>query len=192
MGLDQLFSFLLKPFEWLLGWCPHYNRLHVYEGGVKISGARVRTLKHGSYFWVPNLTEVHSDNIKRKTISLPDETQTTKDTVRIRIGGVLVYYITNVETWLIDNEDAEEAVLIAAARVLRDIVADSSFNELCEPAARRRSEDTITRTAQEILGQKYGIRVEHLGFTTLCQTEARDISHSGLSVPMLLSGDGDT
>lgn len=191
-GLGQLLDLLVDPLVWLFDWCPRMSRLHVYENGVRVSGKKVRVLKHGCYFYVPNWHEILTDNIVTKTISLPDETQTTKDGRRVRVGGVLVYHIRNVETWLTKNEDAEEGVLIAAARVLRDIVVDTDYENLKQPSERLRRDDEIVKTAQEALGEEFGIWVKHLGFTTFCETEARDISHSGLTVPSApLAGDDD-
>ena len=47
MGLEPLFSWIPELLGWLLSWLPHAGRLPVHEGGVKISGMRVRELKHG-------------------------------------------------------------------------------------------------------------------------------------------------
>ena len=89
MGFEPLFSWLPELLAWLISWLPHGARLLVREGAVKISGMKVREVKHGGlfqswYFWVPRFTEVFTDNVKRKVVELPEQLLTTRDGKRVR------------------------------------------------------------------------------------------------------------
>lgn len=190
MGLEALFFWLKPLLVWLLEWLPHGARLPVHEGGVIISGEKVRIIARRRrwstlwlmpswYWWVPRFSDVFTDNVKRKVIELPEQLLTTKDGRRVRAGGVFVYHVTNVERWLVENEAPEQGVQVQASRVLRDWVKARRFDDVQSFSPDRRKEDELTRTAQADVGQDFGIRVESLGLASFAECEARDLHHSG-------------
>lgn len=188
MGLEPLFSWVPELLGWLVSWLPHAARLPAHEGGVKISGERTRELRRGGwlrswYFWVPRFSEIFTDNVKRKVIELPEQLLTTGDGKRVRAGGVMAYHITNVVTWLVENEDPEHGVQAEAARVLRGWVKDRTFDEVQEFKPEKRGEDDLTRLAQAELGTDFGVRVRQLALASFAESDARDLHHSGLEIP---------
>ncbi len=187
MGLEPLFSWLPELLSWMLSWLPHGARLPVHEGGVKISGTRVREVKHGGfsrswYFWVPRFSEIFTDNVKRKVIELREQLLTTSDGKRVRAGGIMAYHITNVVTWIVENEDPEHGVQAEAARVLREWVKVQTFDEVQAFKPSRRDYDDLTRMAQSELGTAFGVRIRQLGLASFAETAATDMHHSGLKL----------
>jgi len=187
MGLEPLFSWIPELLGWLLSWLPHAARLPVHEGGVKISGERVREIKRGGwlrswYFWVPRFTQVFVDNIKRKVIELPEQLLTTGDGKRVRAGGIMAYHITNVQTWLVENEDPEHGVQAEASRCLREWVKARTFDEVQRFQPGKRGEDDLTRLAQAELGTDFGVRIRQLGLASFAESSATDLHHSGLAI----------
>lgn len=190
MGFEPLFSWIPELLVWLVSWLPHGARLPVHEGAVKISGTRVREVKHGGffqswYFWVPRFTEVFTDNIKRKVVELPEQLLTTGDGKRVRAGGIMAYHISNVVTWLVENEDPEHGVQAEAARVLREWVKDRTFAEVQAFKPEKRGEDDLTRMAQADLGTDFGVRIRQLGLASFAESAATDLHHSGLVLPAI-------
>lgn len=183
MGFEPLFSWIPAVLLWLLSWLPHAARLPVHEGGVKISGKKVREIKPGWYWWVPRFTETFSDNVKRKVVDLPEQLLTTKDECRVRAGGIMIYHITNIERWLVENETPEHGVQVQASRVLREWVKDRAFADVQAFKPDKRSTDELTRMAQGELGTDFGVRIEQLALASFAETEATDLHHSGLSDP---------
>lgn len=179
MGLEPLFSWIPALLLWLLSWLPHAARLPVHEGGVKISGRRVREIKPGWFWWCPRFTEVFSDNVKRKVIDLPEQLLTTKDDCRVRAGGIMIYHITNIERWLVENEDPEHGVKVQASRVLREWVKDRQFADVQKFKPGKRTEDQLTRMAQAELGVDFGVRIEQLALASFAETDAASLHHSG-------------
>ena len=185
MGLEPLFSWIPELLGWLLSWLPHAGRLPVHEGGVKISGERVRELTHGGrlrswYFWVPRFSDIYLDNIKRKVVELPEQLLTTSDEIRVRAGGIMVYHIANVITWLVENEDPEHGVQADASRVLREWVKSKTFAEVQAFKPEKRGEDDLTRMAQAQLGTDFGVRVRQIALASFAKSDATDLHHSGL------------
>lgn len=182
MGLEPLFSWLPELLRWLLSWLPHAHRLPVHEGGVKISGKRVREIKPGWYVWLPRFTEIFTDNVKRKVVELPEQLLTTGDGKRVRAGGIMAYHITNVTTWLVENENPEHGVQAEAARVLREWVKSETFKAVQDFKPEKRGDDDLTRLAQSQLGTDFGVRIRQLGLASFAESEAIDLHHSGLPI----------
>lgn len=180
MGLESVFGWIPELLGWIMGFLPHAARLHAHEGAVKISGKRYKELRHGFYFWIPHCSAIYTDNIKRKVIELPEQLLTTLDGVRVRAGGVLVYYISNVVTWLVENEDPEHGVRADAARVLREWVKAKDFEAVQAYSPEKRGEDDLTRLAQSELGTDFGVRVQLLALASFAASDAWDLHHSGL------------
>jgi len=88
----------------------------------------------------PRWSECYTDNIKRKVIDLPKQVLTTKDGKRVRVGGVFVYHIRDIEKWIIENEDPESGVLIEAERVVREWVRHHDFQEVQDYDPKKREE----------------------------------------------------
>lgn len=179
MGLENLFCWVPWLIKWVCGWFPRFSRLHVFQGGVKIGGNKVVELKPGFVIWIPHFSDVYVDNVKRKVVVLQDQLLTTKDGLRVRVGGLLVYHITNISTWLVENEDPDHGLLNEAGRVLREWVKAKSFAEIQDYAPSKRGEDELTRLAQSEMGTDFGVRVRQLSMTSFAETNATDLNHSG-------------
>lgn len=181
MGFENLFSWIPELLGWIMGFLPHAARLHAHEGAVRISGKHYKELQHGFYFWFPHFSAIYTDNIKRKVIELPEQLLTTLDGTRVRAGGVLVYHISNVVTWLVENEDPGHGLQADAARVLREWVKAKDFEEVQAYSPEKRGEDDLTRLAQSELGTDFGVRVQLLSLASFAASDAWDLHHSGIS-----------
>lgn len=179
LGLENLFCWVPWLIKWLLSWLPRRGRLYVHEGGAKITGAKVQVLKHGTFWYFPRWSECYVDNIKRKVVELSKQVLTTKDGKRVRVGGVLVYHIKNVETWIVENENPEQGVTVEAERVIREWVKQHDFEAVQEYDPKKREEDDLTRLAQDRFGSDFGVWVRDLGFKDFAETDAKDLYHSG-------------
>jgi len=178
-SIDYLFCWIPWFIRWVLSWLPKRVRLGVHEKGVKIRGHRVFELGPGTAWFNARWSEIFVENVKRKTLALPDQPLTTKDGKTIRVAGVLIYYVTNIKTWLVENETAEEAVQVKATRVLCDFVRSRDLTEIHTYLPDRRADSILTKTAQSELGQKFGVRIEELGFNGFAESEVKDLCHSG-------------
>jgi hypothetical protein len=95
----------------------------------------------------------------------------------------MAYHITNVVTWIVENEDPEHGVQAEAARVLREWVKVQTFDEVQTFKPAKRGEDDLTRLAQAELGTDFGVRIRQLGLASFAESEATDLHHSGLKIP---------
>lgn len=179
LGLENLFCWVPWLITWCLSWLITRGRLYVHEGGVKITGGKIKILKHGTFWFFHRWSECYIDNIKRKVIDLPKQVLTTKDGKRVRVGGVFVYHIRDIAKWIVENEDPASGVLIEAERVVREWVRHHDFDEVQEYNPKKREEDDLTKLAQDELGADFGVWVRDLGFKDFALTDAKDLYHSG-------------
>ena len=179
LGLENLFAWIPELIGWCCSWLPRRGRLYVHEGGVKLTGAKVKVLEHGTFWFFPRWSECYVDNIKRKVVDLPKQVLTTKDGKRVRVGGVLVYHIRDIAKWIVENEDPANGVLIEAERVVREWVRHHDFDEVQNYDPKKREDDDLTKLAQDELGSDFGVWVRDLGFKDFAETDAKDLYHSG-------------
>lgn len=177
MGLENLFCWVPWLIKWLVGWVPHFGRLHRFERGVKVSGENFKILYPGWYFWLPHFSNIYSDNVVRKVVELPEQLLTTKDGLRVRAGGILVFTIEQIDIWLLENDDPDHGLLNEATRVLRDWVRSSTFKQIqeFEPS----EEDELTLAASEAMEDTFGVEVRLLSLTSFGSTSSLDLHHSG-------------
>ena len=177
MGLENLFCWVPWLIKWLVGWVPHFGRLHLFERGVKVSGARFKLLRPGWYFWLPHFSNIYVDNVVRKVVELPEQLLTTQDGIRVRVGGLLVYTIEKIEVWLLENDDPDHGLLNEAARVLRDWVRGQTFDAIQTSGASE--QDELTMAATDAMELTFGVDVRMLSLTSFAKTSAHDMHHSG-------------
>ena len=179
VGLETLFHLVYELVHWIISWCvPDYGIVEAQEMGVKVTGKRVKELEPGGYWHHAARTTVYKANVKRVVREPSDVIATTQDGTPVRVGISVAYIITNVKTWLIDNEDAEEGLLVDVQRVVLKFVRGHTFDQIQD-----HDEDQFTKLAQKELGRYFGVQVKQLGITTFVETECRDLNHSGLSMP---------
>lgn len=186
VGLETLFHLVYEMVHWIISWTvPDYDMIEAHEEGVKVTGPKVKILKPGGFWHHAARTTVYKANVKRVVREPADIIATTRDGDSVRVGVSLAFIVTNIKTWLIDNEDAEQGLLIDAQRVVLKFVRTHTFDEIQD-----HDEEELTKLAQKELGRYFGVQVKQLGITTFVETECRDLNHSGV-VPGLGTSEED-
>ena len=179
IGLETLFHLVYEMVHWTIAWViPKYSFIEAAEMGVKITGKRVKELSPGGFWSHRKRSAVYVDNVKRKVREPADVTATTSDGISVRVGISLAFIIINIKTWLVENEDAEQGLLLDCQRAVLKFVRARSFSEI-----QRQPEEELTKFAQRELGRYFGVQVKQLGITTFVETDCRDLNHSGM-IPM--------
>ena len=175
VGLETLFHLVYELVHWIISWCvPDYDMIEAHEMGVKVTGKKVTVLEPGGCWVHSARTTIYKDNIRRKVREPSDVVATTKDGHVVRVGISLAFVISNIETWLMANEDAEQGLLVDVQRVILKFIRTHTFDEIQD-----HDEECLTKLAQKELGRYFGVQVKGLGITTFAETELRDLNHSG-------------
>src|SRR5687767_7625993 len=125
MGLDWINTLA----QWLGAWFPRWVIVRRREKLVKFrpgSPVLVYEPKAGRasrivFYW-PAFTEVLPVFVGRQTLSLPPQTLTTKDGASVVATGVVVFTIEDVERYLVENWDSDEAIAEVAGAALRKAI----------------------------------------------------------------------
>lgn len=194
VGLETLFHLVYEFFHWLVSWLfPKQGMIDKTERGVLIRGNYVKVLLPGPYWHWVRWSDVYVDNIVRKVREMTDQALTTEDGKTVRAGGVIEFEITDIESWIVNNEDPEQGLMVAAQRVLRDFVRSSTFDEIqgFEPEdidEDDEADDPLTARAREELNGDFGVHVIQLGLTVFAESTARDFNHTGSAFSISLGG----
>ena len=181
MNVEPLFGWIPQLLSFLLSLVPHCARLPAHECGIKVSGEKVSVIDRrwwSWYCWLPRFTEVFTDNKKRKVRELSDQLLTTKDGVRVRVGGLVKYSVYDPVKWMLENEDPDSGIIVDAKRLLRVWIKSNDFAAIQEydPYV---NDDDLTDLAVDNLDFDFGVAVEELGISSFAKTDSRDIHHSG-------------
>lgn len=179
LGLENLFCWVPWLIKWVLSWTPTMGRLHWFKGGVKVSGAKKKELKHGSYWFIPKLSDVYEVAIVRQVKDLPAQALTTSDDFSVRVGGVIAFKVRNVTRWLLENDEPDDGLLVGASQVLREWVKARKFADVQNYAPGSHAEDELTKKAQLALGKDFGVTILLLSLTDFSVTSVTEVCHSG-------------
>lgn len=134
------------------------------EQAVKFVRGNAKVVGPGLHVWWPVTTEVDVQPVVRQVMELPPQTLLTTDGVSVAVGGVVIYSITNLYAYLVENYDASESLNEAAQAGIRNAVVSMSLEDLQE--TRVKLDKKLTRAVGRAV-QDFGVDVEAARLTTL-------------------------
>ena len=213
-GLN-LFGSLIELLKLIWGFFIPFTIVKEYERGVRLRLGKVKKTKGGLFMfftrpwkWFKNdkveegvigpgfivhapfyVDEVMTANVAFETGDIEDLQLYTKDLESIDIKAVVGYRITNVRKFLIDVEDATDALVDACGGAIFDAVRGSSWEEINSPEFVERVHQVVKEKAQ----RKFGVRIDTLYFHTLTKLglDGGVIKVVGLPSAIIMSGPGD-
>lgn len=161
MGLDWINALA----QWFGAWFPRWHLVRRREKLIKLRpGSKVLVYEPAGdkalrvvFYW-PAFTEVLSVFTGRQTLSLPPQTLTTKDSVPVIVTGVVVFSIEDVERYMIDNWDSDEAISEVAGAAMRKAIISKTFDEI--QGGRAEIDNVISREVTKVV-DPFGIKVEY-------------------------------
>jgi regulator of protease activity HflC (stomatin/prohibitin superfamily) len=141
-----------------------FSVLEPYEGGVVTRlGKYKRTVGSGIVWYLPlGIDEVTKENVATETAEMGTQSLTTKDGKTIQVACVITYHIFDCKRYLLDVEDASDALTDAASGYITDQVASTTWAQIRKPGFSTSLKPHIQRQAR-----KWGIAVTNLQFSDL-------------------------
>jgi len=101
---------------------------------VERLGKYSKTLEAGIHFLVPFLDKVrYTHSLKEVAMEVPDQSCFTKDNVKIKIGGILYYKVTDPKKASYGNKDYRTSAILLAQTTMRSVMGllelDKTFEE---------------------------------------------------------------
>ncbi len=107
------------------------KQINQYERGVLfILGRYQKILNPGWRIVIPVLQFYRNVDMRVKAVDVPDQKAITKDNVPVTVNAVIYYKVTTAEKAVIEVERYEYAVSNFSQTTMRNIVGESSLDEL--------------------------------------------------------------
>jgi len=131
--MDAAFAWLSELVNWFGKFFPRLKIVRkTHEGIAFVHGYRTKHLLPGLVWWWPLVTEIVVIPVVRQLSHLAPQTLCTKDGRTVVCGGIIIYLVTDIEQYLVNNEDAAEAIAEISLAVVRSVVVTHTFSEIQE------------------------------------------------------------
>ena len=157
---------ILGTFDKLLDWLEalvHYFQflfvIDEYEQAVVLRfGKYNRTCGPGLHFcWPFGIEEIMKDTVVRTTSYLNVQSLTTKDGYQLNSSPIVIYKIGNIKRWLLEVDDAEDALHDVTYGINEELASESTLEEVQKPEYR----EELTRRVKDA-AISWGARVEEV------------------------------
>jgi regulator of protease activity HflC (stomatin/prohibitin superfamily) len=146
----------------VMGFFQCFVVLEPYEGGVVTRmGKYKRTVGPGiTWVWPLGIDEVTKENVATETAELGTQSLTTKDGQTIQVACIITFNIFDCKRYLLEVEDADDALTDAASGYITDQVASTTWAQIRKPGFSTSLKPHIQKQAR-----KWGIAVTNLQFS---------------------------
>lgn len=166
----DVFTALGEGLHWIVSLLPRWQLLRSTEAAVRFGRTGNKTFKGPKLiWWLPCLQDLEIVPVVRQVIDLEPQTLMTADEQTVIAGGVVVYRITDVEKYLVENWDAEQSIQEVACAALREAIVGKKVPEIQEND-RKKVDNDLTRKAKDHL-EEFGADVERMRLTSFSKAQ---------------------
>lgn len=163
-----MFETLSNIIKTFIRFIPHLIIVRATEAGIKfVRGKKVVKLVPGLWWYWPITTEVDIYPIVRQIIDLPPRLIMTNDCQSVLVSGVVVYSISDIKAFIVDNYEAEASIKEVSSAAVRDIIVTTNLEDV-QQSDTEEIDSRITEQVKESLIE-FGIEVEYFRLTDFCK-----------------------
>lgn len=183
--MDAAFAWLSELVNWVGKFFPRLKIIRITHMGVAfVHGSRVKILTPGLIWWWPLVTEITVIPVVRQLSHLAPQTLCTKDGKTVVCGGIIIYTVTDIEQYLVNNEDAPEAIGEVSLAVIREVVVTHTFSEIQEG---RKALDAILTVEASAALKDFGVTVLHMRLSDFAPAFALSLISNSWTEPAVNS-----
>lgn len=144
-----------------------FHILDPYERGVRLRGGAFHAdLAEGKAHWkIPVWDSILSQNIATTTMSVDPQSITTKDGKNVVVSCIIKYKVQNVRRFLLEVDDAVDAISDVTMGVVFDVISDMTWEEIMDSDI----SETVTEEVRRDALSDWGISVKKVTITDLAQ-----------------------
>tara|TARA_R110002094_G_scaffold220250_1_gene192789 strand:- start:26517 stop:27068 length:552 start_codon:yes stop_codon:yes gene_type:complete len=166
--------------HFLAAWIPRPQIVRANEQGIAFwFGKYVRVVKPGYRISWPAIMDLEILPVARQIIQLNPLTLYTKDCKSVIAGAVVVYSITDIRKFLVENHDAEESIVEIAGATLRESIVSKTLEQVQVTDGRASADKTLTKKCAKALAD-FGVEVETMRLTDFAPTRVLNLVGSDL------------
>ena len=156
---DRLIDLILNWIEQLL---PFFIVRDYEESVVLRFGKYHRYVKKGIHWRIPFVDEPMTQHVVVTTLSLSPQSLYTLDKQNIVVKGVIKYRIADVQTFLLEVYDAQDAISDMTQSIIKSIIMSKTLDECIDPEI----DNTLTKKAR-VEARKWGVEIQQVTLTDL-------------------------
>jgi len=148
--------------EWIEKIIPFFIVMEYEESVVLRFGKFHKVAKPGLHFRIPIVDEFMTNHVVVTTLSLPPQSLYTKDKQNIVVKGVIKYRIADVQTFLLEVYDAQDALSDMTQSIIKNVVMDKSLEECIDTEI-----DNLLSKKARVEAKKWGVEIQQVTLTDL-------------------------
>jgi len=150
---NKIFDLIVDIWYWLIP----FEVVDEFDEGVVLRwGVFNRKVVGGfRWMWPFGIEELLSDTVVRTTSYLEVQSLTSKDGKAVNLSPILIYKIGNIKRWLLEVDDAEDALHDVTYGILDEMVSMTKFEYILKPEFM----EEVTALVQDE-AVRWGARVE--------------------------------
>ena len=134
-----------------------------YEEAVLLRFGRFKAVfKPGMHFKIPLFDEVIDQHVVVTTLSLDAQSLYTKDKQNIVVKGLIKYKIADVQIFLLEVYDAQDALSDMSQSIIKNIIMSMTLEECTDSEL-----DNILTKKVRVEARKWGVEVQQVTLTDL-------------------------
>ncbi len=176
MGLfDHLWALILDIWDWLIP----FEVITEYEQAVVLRwGVHTRTVGPGlRWHWPFGIEEIREDTVVRRAAYGDVQSCDSRDGIPVNISPIVVFKVGNIKRWLLEVDDAEDALLDVTYGILEEHVTNTDWKDI----KKREFKSAVFEAVREE-GNTWGARVEDVKFADRSKTKALRLWTGGHSI----------
>lgn len=171
--MGAAFGWLGDLFLWFSEFVPRWEIIRTTERGVKwVRGKKVKVLKPGIRWWWPVVTDIEIEEVVRQTLYIEPQTLMTDDGEAVIASGVVVFRITDIQKYLVENYDAAEAIIEVAGAAMRKVIIGKTLEAIQK--GRADIDNALSKETQKLL-QAFGVEVEYMRLVSFSKARILNI-----------------
>ena len=176
MGLfDHLWMLILDIWDWLIP----FEVITEYEQAVVLRwGVHTRTVGPGfRWHWPFGIEEIREDTVVRRAAYGDVQSCDSKDGIPVNISPIVVFKVGNIKRWLLEVDDAEDALLDVTYGILEEHVTNTDWKDIKKEEFKLAVFEAVREE-----GNTWGARVEDVKFADRSKTAALRLWTGGHSI----------
>ncbi len=152
--MESLFGWVSQIMTFFGKWIPRLIIVQANQQGIAfVKGKNIRVLEPGLRIYWPLVTQITVRSVVRQTIHLASQTLTTKDRKAITCGGSIVYRINDIKKYIVNTDDAPEAIAETCMAAIRKVVKSKTYDNIMLNVASDSLDETLTSEARRMINE---------------------------------------
>ena len=176
--MESAFAWIGQIAEWFGNFIPTWELVRATENAVKfLPGGKTKVLGPGIHWYWPVTTEMETVAVVRQVLDTQPQTIMTQDHEPVYVSGLVVYTISNLHAYMVENYDAADNLDDIVQTAIRKTIVNRDF--LTIQKARADVDNRLTSDVQKAL-EPFGIEVEAARITDFSRARVTNMVGNGL------------